>query len=896
MTDRELPSIGAGEAAVRMRGRRVHGKSERFLLNAGNFSVYEGTIPSSNWRRHSCACVVSAPSSCEEVPMNTRLPLTAAVAAALLVSIPAASAHARDDPSTSTDTATTRQELPVIEVIGITPLPGLGLPLDHVPFQVQQATGADMRKQQSLDMTDYLANNFSGVNINQTQDNPFQTNLRYHGFDASPLLGAPEGLSVYQDGVRVNEAFGSTVNWDLIPASSIESVSLMSGSNPMFGLNTLGGALSVRTKDGRHDPGTEFQAYGGSFQRSDGQFQTGGTRGNFDYFVTANYFHEDGWRDLSPSTVRQGFAKIGWQDDVNAVHLSYNWANNDLIGNGVTPRSMLAYRRQSIFTAPDETRNKLNFFNLTGSHYFSGATLLSGNLYYRSLDTRALNGDDNDDYGELDDDDDEAPAYPLTASPIQPADDDDFDYDEDCVPITADNIGACAPGINHASELRQRTLGGGLQLSDSHDLWGHQNMVVVGADFSITRTDFLQTQQLADLTPGRSTTIANPPYDDPAVNPLETVNDLSGHNKIFGFYVSDTFSPSDLWHVTVSARYNRIQPTLRGISIDGDGGGHAIDLDHSFVHINPAIGFTLTPNKNLTFYANYNQGNRAPTVIELGCADPDFPCGLPNDFASDPDLKQVIARTFEVGARGTLDGGSLVWNAGVFRTRASNDIEFIKTNLSEGFFDNVGKTRRQGIDLGVGGRDGKLTWHAAYSLVDATYQSRFTLSGGSNSSCVNPPDDDDDDDCLITVHPGNRIPLVPRNVLRLAIGYDFTPRFNIGANVIASSWQYLTGNENNANRPGGVTNDGEGDPVLGSGRIGGYTVVNLHANYQVTAHVDVFARIINLFDKHYATSGFLSDSGFNPDGSFRQDGEQTNEDMIAPAAPRAGWLGVRVSF
>lgn len=831
--------------------------------------------------------------------MNAHMPLVAAMAGALSLLPVAAPVHAAQDQAepTASDTGT-RQELPVIEVIGITPLLGLKVPLDQVPFQVQQASGEDMQRKQSLNLTDYLNDNFSGINVNETQNNPFQTDVRYHGFDASPLLGAPQGLSVYQDGVRVNEAFGSTVNWDLIPQSSIQGISLVSGSNPVFGLNTLGGALSVRTKDGRQDPGTRMQAYGGSFQRADAQFQTGGSHGQFDYFVTANYFHENGWRDLSPSTVRQGFAKVGWQDQDSSLHLSYNWADNDMVGNGVAPRSMLAYRRQAIFTAPDQTVNQLDFLNLTGSHYFDADTLLTGNVYYRKLLTNTLNGDDNDGYGELDDDDaEDAIARRIGADIAYPADDDDgFDYDEECIPLTADNLGACSQGIDHRSRLSQRTFGAGLQLSDSHELGGHQNFAVAGMDFSRTRTGFLQSQQLAALTAGRATDVTVPPYNDPDVNPLETVNNLSGHNRIFGFYVADTFSPSDLWHVTVSARYNRIQPTLRGVSIDEDGGIHDIDLDYTFTRVNPAIGFTITPSRSLTLYANYNEGNRAPTVIELGCADPEFPCGLPNDFASDPELQQVVARTFEVGARGSIGGDGVQWNASLFRTRASNDIEFIKTSLSEGYFDNVGNTLRQGIDLGLRGRTGKLAWHASYSFIEATYQSQFTLSSGANSSCVNPPGEDDDDACLITVRPGDHIPLVPRNVARLTLDYAATPDFDIGASIVVSSGQYIHGNENNANRKGGITNAGNGEPVLGSGRIGGYSVVNLRATYQVTPHVDIFLRVINLFDKHYATSGFLSDSGFNPDGSFRWNGEETNEDMISPAAPRAGWLGVRARF
>src|ERR1700691_68474 len=240
----------------------------------------------------------------------------------------------------------TAQELPQVTVIGNTPLGGLGLPLNQIPSNVKSADSKEMQRQQTLDLADYLNNNFSGVNASDSAGNPYQMDIYYHGFTASPLLGTPEGLSVYLDGVRVNESFGDTVNWDLIPESAISTVSLISGSNPVFGLNTLGGALTLQTKSGHADPGTEFEAYGGSFGRHAFQGETGGEFGAFDYLLTGNYFDETGWRDLSPTRVWQGFGKIGWQTDSTDIDLSYTYADTSLYGDGSTPLSMLYYRRE----------------------------------------------------------------------------------------------------------------------------------------------------------------------------------------------------------------------------------------------------------------------------------------------------------------------------------------------------------------------------------------------------------------------------------------------------------------------------------------------------------------------------------------------------------------------
>ncbi len=336
-----------------------------------------------------------------------------------------------------------------------------GLPLNQIPANVQTADSKDLQRQQTLDLADYLNNNFSGVSISESQDNPFQPDINYHGFTASPLLGTPEGLSVYVDGVRVNESFGDTVNWDLIPQSAISTVTLMSGSNPVFGLNTLGGALSVQTKSGHDNPGTEFEAYGGSFGRRSVQGETGGAVGNFDYYFAGNYFDEDGWRDLSPTKIYQGFGKVGWQTETTDIDLSYTYADTSMIGNGTTPLSMLYFRRASIFTAPDFTHNLMNFINLTGTQILGDQLLLSGNVYYRHLRTASNNGDINDDNYLSDD---------YTGPPI------------DCTAPASSRADSafCDAGINRASTLTQRTAGISLQLTDTDDIFGAKNQAILG--------------------------------------------------------------------------------------------------------------------------------------------------------------------------------------------------------------------------------------------------------------------------------------------------------------------------------------------------------------------------------------------------------------------------------
>ncbi|MCK5191476.1 MAG: TonB-dependent receptor plug domain-containing protein, partial [Methylococcales bacterium] len=189
--------------------------------------------------------------------------------------------------------------LETLEVIGVTPTHGVGLAEEQLPYPVQSATSEDLQRSQSLDLTQYMNRNLGSVTINAAQNNPLQPDLQYRGFSASPLLGVPQGISVYQNGVRIQEPFGDNINWELLPENAIASMNLIGGSNPLFGLNTLGGAISLQTKNGFTHPGHELEVYGGSWGRVATQAESGWNNGQFGYFGAFNYFAEDGWRDAS---------------------------------------------------------------------------------------------------------------------------------------------------------------------------------------------------------------------------------------------------------------------------------------------------------------------------------------------------------------------------------------------------------------------------------------------------------------------------------------------------------------------------------------------------------------------------------------------------------------------
>ncbi|HEY1772992.1 MAG TPA: TonB-dependent receptor [Gammaproteobacteria bacterium] len=791
---------------------------------------------------------------------------------ALLLGVAAVLPPARAD-----DTA----QLGQIEVVAPGPLPGIGLPLDEVPTNVQTANAGDLRQDHDLDLSHFLDADFSGISVSESQGNPFQPDVDYHGFTASPLLGTPEGISVYLDGVRVNESFGDIVNWDLIPESALEGVMLVPGSDPVYGLNTLGGALALRTKDGRDSPGTEVEASAGSFGRQDVSATTGGTVGDhWDYFGTARFFDENGWREESPTRISQVFGKLGWHGDKSSLHLSYTRVDSNMIGNGTTPDSLLAQDYRAIYTAPDDTRDHMDFLNLTGESALNSDLFLSGDVYYRRTMSFEQNGDANDD-NYLDSDGGFTPPTGVTPP--------------DCAGLplggtTRDDMALdayCADGIFRLSKLIQRSLGSGLQLTEIHDLAGLENQAVLGVSYDGSDDSYVQTFQYGNLNVLQSADVG-------MAGPPQIVNDISGTTDIAGIYATDTLSPNKLVHITGSLRYNRDDVTLGGYSVDtslddfGDGGFNSqlpIVGDHSFERLNPALGVTLTPSSRVTLYGQYDEGSRAPTVIELGCSNPAVPCGLPNDFSSDPDLKQVVARTFEVGARG-LWGTDTHWNADVFHTRNSDDIQFISSAASnaEGYFANVGDTLREGVDLGLSGQVDALRWRVNASWLRALYESQFIESDeDSNSSS--------DANGAIVVQPGDHIPLTPERTARAALDYAVTPTWRVGMEALYSGGSFLHGDENNADVA--ATFNGQGEFVEGSGYIGGYTVLNASTDWQVNSHWDVFLRVDNLLNRRYATAGFLSDNVYRGDKVFRANGVKTNEDEVVPGEPRAAWVGLQ---
>ena len=726
-------------------------------------------------------------------------------------------------------------------MVTATPIHGLGIDRDKVPSNVQVLTSDALERTGGVTMGERLTLGAPSVHVNEATTNPFQPDIQFRGFVGSPLLGLPQGVAVYQNGVRLNEPFGDTVNWDLIPSNAVAAINLMPGSNPLFGLNALGGALAVQTKTGFSHPGHAVEYSGGSFGRHSVSASTGGHGERLSYFLAGNVLSESGWRTESPSRLRQVFGDVEWRRPSTTLNVTVSSAANRLIGNGPAPIQLLNEDRAAIFTFPDETKTRMTLLTVRGRHMATPTLALDAMAFYRRASVRTLNGDDSD-YGECADDafdgllcSDEGEGEPVE------------DQFERLIPV-AD--GDQFNGTNNTSSTGTHGWGGALQTTMTKSLSGRPNHFVAGLTFDGGRSRYEADTEIARLTDARGTT-GTGLFDEEAVVRLRT---RVAH---VGAYAADFWTLAPKLTLMGAARFNRSAIRLR------DQAGDDLDGDHTFSRVNPAVGATFAVSRSVTAFGSVSLSSRAPAPSELSCADPEDPCRLPNAFVSDPPLEQVVARTSEVGVRGRR--ASVNWNASVFRTVSSDDILFISSGplTNTGHFENVGDTRRTGFEIGVSGAPSRLHWMAAYTFVQAEFGTPLTLSS---------PNHPDAQDGEIAVAPGDRLPGVPQHNVKLGLTGTLK-RVSLGGNLWATSTQFLRGDEANLL------------PAIDS-----FAVANLSASYAVSPQVRVTARATNVLGTKYSTFGVLGEA----DEVLGDDYDDPR--FLSPGSPRGVWVGLSVSF
>ena len=784
-----------------------------------------------------------------------------------------------------------------VDVVGVAPLLGAGVRRDRLPAAVSVVESGDLEERGAPSLPDALNERLGSISLAGTTTNLFQPTLRFRGFTASSLLGLPQGIAVYQNGVRINEPFGDTVQFDLVPQFAIDRIQLSAGADPTYGLNALGGALALRLKNGFDNAGFRGELSGGSFGRLTATAQFGADRGPWAFYLGAMRFEESGWRVASPSEVTQAVADVGYRRGSVDAGASFTYADTRLNGNGPAPVELLAVDRGAVFTFPDTTENRLAFgqgrFNVAVSPVWS--VQVTG--YYRDLDRRTVNGDEaeftlcDDDVlppgapvntlcagaAGADDGADGADATGSTRAADTGGDDgaDDGGAEPEAAPLVDVRTGrfitdddAEGDGAFNRTATRAKGYGAAVQAMVTTDLAARDNVLVLGASADLADVAFVFNSEVGTLTPARTVAGSGlfagifPEAPDDLLN-----TDIDTENRAFGLYFTDTFSLTDRVHLTVSGRYNDVSVEIT------DRLGTSLDGRHAFSRFNPGVGAVYQITATTAVFARYTESNRVPTAAELSCADPAEPCRVPNAFVSDPSLEQAVARSVEGGARGrqVISVGEVEWAVTVYRTRIRDDILFVGSPdlIGTGFFQNAGDTQRVGLDLELSGNVSRLGWFASYTWVEATFESPLLLP---SNPIVN---DAADDDGMLRVEPGDRLPGIPRHSLKGGVRYDVTEAWNLAVETVVASSRIFFGDEGND-----------------QAELDGYGVVNLRSSYRFGENLELFVRVDNLFDAEYATFGVLAELEID----LHEVPDASDPRFVAPGAPRSAFAGVRLRF
>lgn len=719
--------------------------------------------------------------------------------------------------------AAAAQDMPTlseVRVIQQAPLPGFGIPLRLYPGNAQQAGEEARRKAGASNLPDFMNRRLQGVIANDVQGSPFQVDILYRGQRLSPTLGTPQGLSLYLDGVRMNQPFGDIVSWDLLPESALADVVLVPGSNPLYGLNTLAGALVLTTKSGLTHPGGEVEFSFGSGQRkrldaSHGIRNADGTH----VFLAGTLFDEQGWRDRSPSKVGNVFLKWGRQQADTDWSVSLLLAGSRLGGNGLLNESLAAADWRAVYTAPDVTRNRDALLTLQGTHALDDNSTIALQTWLRTGNRDGSTGDIAD----------------------------------------ASDASSVSPSPPPATFNRSRSTQGegGLALQWMRSSGMHE--LTLGGELAASRIQHDQFTQAAVFDENRNAVPVEAAQEQHEVA-------LRGRTARYALFAADVVTLSPGAQLSPSLRWNVVE-------VRNDLGQPEPATRESFryTRLNPALGGSYALGAGLVLFGNAAQGNRVPTALELGCADPAQPCVLPTGLQADPFLRQVVSRTLEIGVRGRL-AEKARWSAALFRTDNRDDIVFVRSGVSQaGYFTNIDRTRRQGVELAASREQGAWDWSASYAFVDATYQSSGVLPGALSTEAT--PN---------AFQPGTRIAGVPRNILKLAVGWRVLPQVRLGLDLVAAGEQVVAGNESGT------------QPELG--KLAGYGVLNARASWQFASGWEAWLRVDNLTDKRFATTA-AGNYDFFPGGNVLPAGQQPQPArFIGPAAPRSAFVGVRYAW
>jgi iron complex outermembrane recepter protein len=720
--------------------------------------------------------------------------LVAAAASLFLTTAPVAAqqpATPRDSAARDSVRDSARRDsiarLPVVRVVGSV-LQGAGPAIGSgLPARASTLAATELRASKPRLLADAIARE-PGMSLYDDLGSASKSTLVARGFTASPVVGLPQGISVFLDGVPVNEPDAGQVNFDLLPLDHVERVEILSGTASLLGPHSLGGAVNLITRNGQGDAAGEIELTGGSYDRYGVTLSHGGgaPRG-WTYFAGGGHANEHGWR--AHTGARQGHVllNVGHLDARVGVRLQAFAANSRAETAGSLPLSVYRFRPDSNLSAGDF--EDINQMHLALSAYRPvGAGLGSALLWFRQSDAERFNVNQVDD-----------------------------------------------PDVRSFSD--NRSIGASADWRAARPIGAAVLGYRVGIGGSANRSRIQIEAERIDV--GRTTDIESP------------IAKLDAYALADVAIGRATFSSGARYDVVRIPFRNRLDATR--------------DTTSTFRRLSPRAGVRVALGDATSAYASAGQSFRAPALIELACADPEEPCPLPFALGDDPPLDPVVATTFEAG--GAWTRGAVAVTLSAYRTDVRDDIFLFPYDEAgapsgstiDGYFANIGGTRREGVELQASAVAGAVALRASYAVTHATFRvddvEIFSIreeAGGEN-----------------TVARGDRLPLVPTHVA--ASSATVALPHGVSASLVASytGERVLRGDESNDEAP-----------------LAGYWLLEAGLGIHIAAW-ELRAIVRNLLDMEHATFGTFN---------LNQGDGGALERFLTPGTPRMVQVVVRRGF
>jgi outer membrane receptor protein involved in Fe transport len=729
-----------------------------------------------------------------------------AVLAVLAVLIPSPALAQQPD---TVRTDSTAHELPPIEVVGsIAPAAGPTIG-SGVPARVTTLSADEVDAYEPRILSDAMKG-VAGFSTYDDLGSPYKLNLSSRGFYSSPVVGLPQGVAVFLDGVRMNEPEASQVNFDLLPMDHINRIEILSGNGSLLGRNALGGAINLVTARGTGPTSGTIELSGGSFGAARGEAHVSGYRqGGLDWYVGGNYNREDGWRQDTGEEGYQGFVNVGKLGETGGIRFQGFYSRDRAEPAGSLPESIFEDHADSNLTTGD-FENLWAYQGSVQAYRQFGLGRASATVYLRRHRAERFNVNQEDD----------PDAFGISYNTS-------FGY-------TADY--RTTKVINDRTSL---SLRGGVD--------GEVTRVKI--DIFADSTKFGGQRDL--------TTQARSPLWD--IAPFGAADLLIGRVTL-----------------SAGARFDYVRIPFENL-VDP-----SLDTTGTYKRFNPRLGASVEVAAGASVFGSWGQAFRAPAVIENACADPETACPLPFALGDDPPLDPVTASTVEGGVRYQSDRYS--FSGSVYYTSVKNDIfltpfgdEDEPTGSTiDGFFVNLDKTRRVGVELAAAYKfPAGHSVYANYAYTRATFQSDadiFTIRSAGEEPPADPAD-------AVTnpfptenaVTPGKRFPLVPDHQVKLGGLVKVGEYVSVGADGRYIGKQFLRGDEANVTDP-----------------LDGYFVADAHVGIEF-GRWEINGIVTNLFQNESAIFGTFNINQGNPGGL-------TVERFLTPNQRRAFRLVVRTTL